>query len=460
MSRVMHWATTAIAVSAVVGLAEACSSDQPLALPVAPSLSQAATNGPFQFDPLPASTVCTVAGGNPVKPFVVPAGFDQVAVASEPAYGDDADMNTLNETGPRAGRYLYTAHETGGNGSLSVTDLTTGVTRTMVQRADWERLDPTVWTPWGTILIAEETNAAAFRDPQYPAAVAGLVYEVFPSASDPTVADSVVARPALGSKSHEGMRFDPQGNLYSISERNPGYIFRFVPDRRGDLSSGQLYALKVTTPTGDRTGPAEWIPLDRAAVQVDASLEGDRVHATGYNRPEDVEIATSTGNNHGGANTLYVAVTSPTAPNPDNRVLGIDLREPAGGSEHATAFVYDYVRVGLNATTEFEWPDNLALDRAGNLYIAEDPGGNFRNGTGKTKGDDIWAATPNKGDSHGPASSVVRFASLTDCDAEPTGIYFDQGGHTLFVNAQHRGGDRLDKTMAIFPIDRANAGAR
>jgi len=40
----------------------------------------------------------------------------------------------------------------------------------------------------------------------------------------------VVPRLALGSKPHEGIRFDPQGNLYSISETSPGYIFRFVPD--------------------------------------------------------------------------------------------------------------------------------------------------------------------------------------------------------------------------------------
>ena len=39
---------------------------------------------------------------------------------------------------------------------------------------------------------------------------------------------------------------------------------------------------------------------------------------------------------------------------------------------------------------------------------------------------------------------------MTDCDAEPTGIYFGKRGPTaLFVNIQHRGGDGLDKSLAI-----------
>lgn len=421
----------------------ACSVDSPTSASSAASgpllTREGVASGPFQFTPLASSATCTVPGGDPVKPIVIPAGYDQVVIASEPSYADNGDMNTQNENGPQTGRYLYRPHEVGSNGSVSVTDLQTGLTRTIAQRADWESLDPSVWTPWGTLLIAEETNAARFRDPQYPQAVGGLVYELVPSKSDPSVIDQIIARPAVGAKSHEGMRFDPQGNLYSISERTPGYLFKFVPDVKGDLSSGQTYVLKVVKPDGDRTGEAEWVPLDRAAVQVDASAAADAVGATGYARPEDLEMATSTGNNRGGSNTFYVAITA------EHRVLQVDLREPNGGSDHGTARVSDYVRVGLNATSEFSWPDNLALDRAGNLYIAEDPGGSFAS---KRQGDDIWVATPNTG-SQGPAANVVRFASLTDCDAEPTGIYFEMTGDRLFVNVQHRGGDRLDKTMAI-----------
>jgi uncharacterized protein len=398
--------------------------------------NESPTSGPFQFESLPTSAACT-PGGNPAQPVLLPPGYTQTVIASEPQYSDLPDMQTLNETGPDAGRFLYRTHETGANGAISVTDLATGETRILAQRADWERLDGIVWSPWGTLLIAEETNAAALKDPAVPQAQAGLVYELDPQTG------VAVARPAIGARSHEGLRFDPQGNLYGISETNPGYIYKFVPDRRGDLASGQLSALKITVPTGDRTGEAVWVPLDRAAVQVNSNAVAAAAGATGYNRPEDVEIATSTGNNRGGANTLYVAVTGKPS---DNRVLAIDLRGPRGGADHATALVSDYVRIGLNAPADFEMPDNLALDKNGNLYIAEDPATAPATG----RGDDIWVAIPSKGNP-GVAEQVVRFASLTDCDAEPTGIYFDKSGTTLYVDVQHRGGDGLDKTVAITP---------
>jgi hypothetical protein len=416
--------------------------------PVAPRPALAkpgsATIGPFQFTPVPASYACTVPGGDPAQPLLLPPGYTQSIVASEPAFADAIDMNTQNESGPDRGRYLYRPSE-GSIGEVSVTDLETGITKRIAFRPDWENMDPIVWTPWGTLLVGEESNVQSRKDPQYPNAIGGLMYELYLSDGDPTTVDRIVARPALGAKAHEGNRFDAQGNHYGISESNPGFIFRFVPDVKGDLSSGQLYALKVLDESSDRTGEAIWIPLDRAAVQIDARAAALAAGATGYNRPEDLEISTSSGNNRGGNQVVYVALTGRSGP-ADNRVIAIDLRESRGGADHETAFVYDYVKPGVNVpATEFDMPDNLALDHNGNLYIAEDPGGSF---PGKTKGDDIWAAAPGGGP-HSPSESVQRFASLTDCDAEPTGLYFDVKSSRLFVNVQHRGGDRLDKAMAI-----------
>jgi hypothetical protein len=406
--------------------------------------------GPFRFQPLATSTACDAggAGAYPAEqPFVLPPGFIQTVIAREGDGGstNNWDMNTLNETGRRAGQLLYRTHETPAAGQVTVTDLATGATSIVVERADWNRLDGIVWTPWHTLLVGEEMRPERLPStpaPEFPAAQAGLVYEVNP------VTGSSIARPALGAKAHEGIRIDPRGNVYGISETGPttvvgtpprpapgGYIFKFVPDQRGDMSSGQLYALKIVASTGDRTGKAVWIPLDRTLVTIDADQAATQAGATGYGRPEDVEMATSTGNNRGGGNVLYVAVTD------EHRVLRIDLREPRGGREHSTAFVSDYVRQGVNAPADFSNPDNLALDKNGNLYITED--------TTTPPGMDIWVAVPNRGPHHS-AEQTVRFASLTDCGAEPSGIYFDQTGTTLYVNVLHRSGpDPRDLGMAI-----------
>ena len=428
---------TAVATALLLaGATAACEDADRLVEPGSSATSQggSATAGQFKFTPLATSAVC---GPSTEQPFVLPAGYTQTVFAREGDGGtlDLWDMATQNETGPQAGRFIYRAHEIGSNGQVSVTDLETNVTRVLAQRTDWERLDGIVWTPWKTILVAEETTNSALKDPALPAARAGHVYEIDPGTG------AAELRAAIGSRSHEGLRFDSQGNLYGISESSPptgGYIFKFVPTRKGDVSSGQLYALKVVSSTANRTGEAIWLPLNTAAASLDSDAEATRVGATGYGRPEDVEIFTPTGN--GGGHVLYVAITS------ENRVLGVDLREPRGSSDHGTAFVFDYVRAGVNAPADFTSPDNLALDKAGNLYITEDPAVN-------PVGADIWAATGGNGGQHQPAGSTVRFASLPDCAAEPSGIYFDKRGWGLFVHVQHRGG--LDSRDLAVRIDRA-----
>ena len=242
-----------------------------------PGAASSVTAGKFQFAPLPSSAVC---GPSTEQPFLLPPGYSQTVIAREGDAGtlDLWDMNTQNETGPDAGRFLYRTHEVGSNGQVSVTDLETNTTRVLAQRLDWERLDGIVWTPWRTILVAEETINSTLKDPALPTARGGHVYEIDPSTG------AAVLRAAIGSRSHEGLRFDPQGNLYGISEASPptgGYIYKFVPDRKGDLSSGQSYALKIVTPTGDRTGEAVWVPINTAAAALDSDARG---HPRGGNR--------------------------------------------------------------------------------------------------------------------------------------------------------------------------------
>jgi secreted PhoX family phosphatase len=377
----------------------------------------AASNGAWSFTPLAVSAACRTPGSNEgYQPFDLPPGFTQAIVATEindfrPVAGSGADvpdMIALNLTGPQAGRYLYRTHETSSNGAVTVTDLLTQTTKLVVQESHYEALDGIVWTPWGTVVFAEERTVATRRDPAVPNAVGGLVYEVDP-AKDGAKA---VARPAVGARSHEGLRFDPQGNFYGISESTPGVngsgaIFKFVPDTKGDLSSGQLYALKVTDAT-TRTGPARWVPLDRAGSEINSDQTAMDAGATGWGRPEDIDIVRAADGNV----VMFVAVTS------EDLILRIEL-------EGNRAFVSNFVEEGVNVTG-LEDPDNLALDGFGNIYITEDNGA----------AGDIWAAGSVN---DRVAGSVTRFASLSDCAAEPSGILFDPFRGVLWVHVQHAG---------------------
>lgn len=122
----------------------------------------------------------------------------------------------------------------------------------------------------------------------------------------------------------------------------------------------------------DETGASAERRGDRADVQVDSDAAATLAGATGYGRPEDIETAASTGSTNSGRDTLYVAITS------EDRVLAIDLSgisDPHTSSAMGSDRVFgsEYVKAAINAPVDFESPDNLALDEAGNVYITEDP---------------------------------------------------------------------------------------
>ncbi|MCA9018231.1 MAG: DUF839 domain-containing protein, partial [Planctomycetaceae bacterium] len=205
---------------------------------------------------------------------------------------------------------------------------------------------------------------------------------------------------------------------------------KFVPDNYGDLSSGDLFVLRVTGgPFG--TGQGEWVgPIDPEFARFDGTAAG----GTGYNRPEDLEII---------GDTLYVAVTEGPRDGRsselfDGRVLAVNLF-----SLQVTNFVLPGLNVPIesNDTSGFDNPDNLAQTPDGKLVIAED-----------NVPSDIWIASPDN-DNDGAADEVNLFASLTDDGAEGTGIYFGIDPKTMFVNVQHSKLDDGDATWAITKLD-------
>lgn len=390
-----------------------------------PAGAATAADGPIGFDPIDGTPYAD-ATADWTEPFVIPSGFTQQLVADETVldiYGggvdDLTDMNTVNETGPKAGRYLYRTHEVNSNGALSVVDLKTGEAKVIAQNADWNRLDGLRWTPWGTVLFAEETSG-------------GHLFEAFLDPKDPTVVTHVEERPEVGILRHEGIEALGDGTVFVIDELNGGSIYKFEPAARGDLSDGQLYALKLTGLSDDeqlwnsgtyqqKVGAFEWVALDMDQVVVDADEAANDVNATEFGRPEDVEVI---------GNVLYVANTS------EDRVVAIDLAK-----QELTSFVEKGVNTPVEdaeaGVTGFNNPDNLAQGPDGRLWVVED---NYLS--------DVWAASRDN-DQDGAADSVEQFASLKDTGAEISGIYFGKDPKTLFLNVQHPDKALADGTWTI-----------
>ena len=393
---------------------------------------------PFFFFPIESSA--DAASWSAASPWKLPFGYEQRLVSGEAALNiydggrdDWQDMNTVNETGPQAGRFMYRTHEVRGaaeGGAVSVVDLKTGVVKVIAQDPTYDALDGIRWTPWGTVLFAEEIPN-------------GRLLEIVLDPKDLTKATAVLDRPAVGRLAHEGIEIGPQGEVYVVDEHRGrtegcsgttpcgGGIYKFVPSVYGDLSAGSLYVLKVTGTDG--IGQGEWVgPVNPATARVSGSQAGGE----SYQRPEDIEIVNG---------KLYVAVTE--GPRDvegelyDGRVIAVDLQ---------TLEVTDFVKAGVNAPLEIGTPgtagyktgfdnvDNLAESPDGRLVLIED-----------NVPSDIWFASTRTNE-FGVSHAVDLFASLSDPEAEGTGIYFSpKDPSTLYVNVQHSAAADGDGTWAI-----------
>jgi len=400
-------------------------------------------------------------------PWKLPKGYTQTVVSDEsdlniyPLGRDDwHDMNTVNETGKMAGRFMYRTHEVrlgrgddvvdAIGGTISVVDLKTGETKILAQQGGLENgytaVDGIRWTAWGTLLFAEETKGGRF-------------FEIILN-DDMMSVDEIIDHPQVGRLAHEGIDLDTKGNVYVVDEHRGrtsgcngvvpcgGGVYKFVPNSYGDLSSGELYVLKVNG--ADGVGHAEWVgPID----PLNARESGSDFGGTSYQRPEDLEIIN---------NTLYVAVTEGprdviTETNPaeenfsqlefkkelyEGRVIAVNLDSME---------VSNFVKPGVNVPVEigkpgeeghqtgFDSVDNLAEAPNGDLVMIED-----------NKPSDIWFASTRKVSEYGASREVKLFASLTDPAAEGTGIYFSPTDpDTLYVNVQHSAAEDGDGTWAI-----------
>lgn len=342
--------------------------------------------------------------------------------------------------------------------------------------------DPVRRTPWGTIVVAEE------------AGLTGGLYEIFDpvhinspinvsnrdagTTSDPL---HVVKRKAVGSLSFEGIGIKQDGTMIYGDELAPsggnagGSIYKFIPSipYQGNgpitvpglspLATGSIYGLRVAAQgsgnwgQGAETGNGAWVAVNtQGQGVVDANgnilLRNAQVlqRFTGYYRPEDMDVDpialedgifrvcwTDTGRmshtdssiveNSGVKAEVMCLVENPPstfAPNPVTGTIPTVDRFFAGSEERGMF-------------------DNVAFQpHTGNLVVLEDNSVDVVKQLNplvtELRGNDLWICLPDGEDDDVQTDGCVRFASIRDTSAEPTGFIFTGSGESAFLNIQHR----------------------
>lgn len=141
--------------------------------------------------------------------------------------------------------------------------------------------DACFWTPWGTLITAEEswTTAALGSNSPY-----GRLFELKNPLDAPPILNPLtpasninavfVHQNVIPRTSHEGIQFDKAGNMYFIDELNGGNVYKYTSKaslkavKRGAdyFAAGQTFVLRVGTGnTPNATGAYQWIPFTDAS---------------------------------------------------------------------------------------------------------------------------------------------------------------------------------------------------
>ncbi|MBC7944028.1 MAG: DUF839 domain-containing protein [Burkholderiales bacterium] len=324
------------------------------------------------------------------------------------------------------------------------------------------RCDGIRTTPWGTILITEETTDGGAYEILNPLKTTN--FTVFDRATGVIVdtdgkenAVEIAKRAALPTMAWEGIAVLASGVVIAGDELRPGSIdldgdkkpendtdggaiFKFVPQvpRSGDglitalaqspFASGAVHALQVSCQDniqqygqGCEIGNAAWISVNAATARTDANKNG----ATGYYRPEDLHDDPLYKD---AENALAVRVCWTNTGNEDGKnyaevVCAVDseplIADPTKRTVVANRFV--------EGDTDFNSFDNLAFQpKTGNLYVIED----HDNG-------DIFACLRDGEDRDIKSDGCVKILSVKDSSAEPTGFIFAPDGETAYLSIQH-----------------------
>ncbi len=276
-------------------------------------------------------------------------------------------------------------------------------------------------TPWGSWISCEETTERAGGR---LAQDHGYVFEV-PSASEGLV--PAVPITGMGRFNHEAVAVDPaSGVVYLTEDDGEGLIYRFVPNRPGELLlGGRLQALALlqqdamdTRNWDEQAVPVghpmqvRWFDLDEIdAPDNDLRFRGLSAGAARFARGEGIWY---------GNDAVYFACTSGGRAR-KGQIFRYRPSEHEGTDRESEAPGTLELFVEPNNGTLVENADNLTVSPWGDLVVCED-------GTG----DDYLVGITPDGD-------LYKLAHNLSGDGEFAGACFSPDGSTFFVNMQSQG---------------------
>ncbi len=275
--------------------------------------------------------------------------------------------------------------------------------------------------PWGSWITCEESEDLTIDRGK----LHGWCFEV--KASPEIGLQKPVPLRALGRFRHEAVALDPAtGILYLTEDRTDGLLYRFLPEKKNDFSSGRLQALIVAEKTkadlrnyspndafpkiGDKIS-VSWIDLeDTHAPNDDLRLRGHQAGAALFARGEGIHFTES---------GIFIACTDG---GPDR--YGQIFRLTPSGSPDKNDTLELFIQGDKNSPLING--DNLCPSPSGALVVCED----LIDETFADRTHLRWID---------PDGSISTFARNSKNNSEFAGSCFSPDGKWLFVNLQGRG---------------------
>jgi hypothetical protein len=422
------------------------------------------------------------AEANPAGLLTVAPGLSVRVVSANAGTAANIDQMVLwpNDTNPT---HIIACNEQDGTKvAVQRINLATGVAEDILvagTAADpgMNTCDPVRKTPWGTIIVGEETDTGRVFEILDPLTTTGV--SIHGSLGTTTTSDpsKVVYRPALGSLAFEGLAVLPNGVIYMTDENRPGNgnvagaMFKFIPTNlwtagapitdlaSSPFSSGRIFGFRAGRNSsntdfgqGNEFGRGVWVEVTGVAP-IGLRAAANSLKLTGYYRPEDAELdatALAAGNvRFCGTNTGQdVPATSSNGDNHFGEVYCfrdgtiaaagtiITTTQTTAGNTYTinTASVPEYQPLVIG-NVDFAMMDNIARSPLKGFFVLNEDGEGPTYATARNN--DIWACLDDGADADNLSDACVKLMTLNDLTAESTGGVFDGTGKRYFVSIQH-----------------------